>query len=81
MTGPLLHVEAVAELLGLSVRTVHELTRKREIPFRRIPGTRRCLFVKEEVIAWVDAGGTLPLQVVEGERGAVVVRLASEVPA
>jgi hypothetical protein len=66
-------------MLGCSTRSVHELTRKRAIPFRRIAGTRRCLFVESEVLAWVDAGGTLPLEVVEGERGAVVVRLAEKV--
>jgi excisionase family DNA binding protein len=77
----LLHVERVAELLGCSVRSVHELTRRRAIPFRRLPGMRRCLFVEAEVLAWVDAGGAPELEVVEGQRGAVVVRLKSEVPA
>jgi excisionase family DNA binding protein len=72
--SPLLHVEGVGQLLGVSVRSVHELTRRREIPFRRIAGTRRCLFVEAEVLAWVDSGGTLPLEVTESERGGVVVR-------
>jgi excisionase family DNA binding protein len=75
-------VEQVAELLGCSTRSVHELTRRRAIPFRRIPATRRCLFVEAEVLAWVDAGGGIPLEVVEGERGGVVVRPALDrVPA
>ena len=81
MSGRLLHVEHVAQLLGLSVRSVHELTRKRAIPCRRIAGTRRILFVSEEVELYVDSGGTLPLEVIEGERGALVVRLRDEVPA
>ena len=81
MSGPLLHVERVADLLGCSTRSVHELTRRRAVPFRRIAGTRRCLFVEAEVLAWVDSGGTVPLEVIEGERGGVVVRLAEEVPA
>jgi len=74
VSGPLIHLERVAELLGCSTRSIHELTRRRAIPFRRIPGTRRCLFVEAEVLAWVDAGGTVPLEVVEGDRGGVVVR-------
>jgi excisionase family DNA binding protein len=74
-------VEHVAELLGVSVRSVHELTRRRAIPFRKIEGTRRALFIEAELRAWVEAGGTAPLEVVEGERGGVVVRLAEKVPA
>jgi excisionase family DNA binding protein len=81
MSGPLLRVEQVAELLRCSTRSVHERTRRREIPFRKIAGTRRCLFLEAEVLAWIDAGGTIPLEVVEGERGGVVVRLADRVPA
>ena len=80
MSGPLLRVEDVAELLGCSTRSVHELTRRRTIPFRRIPGTRRCLFVESEILAWVDAGGAQELEVVEGARGGVVVRFREQVP-
>lgn len=32
-------------------------------------------------MAWVDAGGACELEVVEGDRGGVVVRLAEAVPA
>jgi hypothetical protein len=45
---------------------------------RRLPGTRRILFVPEEIEAFVDSGGTLPLEVVEGERGAFAVRPKAE---
>lgn len=44
----------VAELLRCSVRTVHELTRRRAIPHRRVPGTRRCLFVESELREWLN---------------------------
>ncbi len=44
----------VAELLRCSVRTVHELTRQRAIPHRKMPGTRRCLFVESELRKWLD---------------------------
>jgi predicted DNA-binding transcriptional regulator AlpA len=68
----LLHVEDVAALLGSSTRSVHELTRLRRIPCRRIAGTRRVLFVEEEVLAWVDAAGGMPLEVLEPNGGLVV---------
>jgi excisionase family DNA binding protein len=74
MTGRLLHVEDVSALLGISVRTVHELTRQRRIPCRRIPATRRILFDSDELAAWVDAGGTVELEVIEGRDGGLVVR-------
>jgi excisionase family DNA binding protein len=44
----------VATLLRCSLRTVHELTRNRAIPHRRLPGTRRCLFVENEILIWLD---------------------------
>ncbi len=74
MKGHLLHVEDVARLLGISVRTIHELTRQRRIPCRRIPGTRRILFDSEEISDWVDVGGAVELEVIEGRDGGLVVR-------
>lgn len=47
-------VEDVAQLLHVSKRTVHELTRTGAIPHRRIGGTRRCLFVRAELDQWLD---------------------------
>lgn len=69
--SPYLLVEDVAERLRCSTRSVHELTRLREIPHRRLPGSRRCLFLVEELEAW-EAGA--PLEVVEMARGGRVVR-------
>jgi len=56
------------------------LTRRRAIPYRRVAGTRRCLFVEAEVLAWVDQAGACELEVVEGRAGGVVVRLREQVP-
>jgi excisionase family DNA binding protein len=72
--GGLLHVEQVASILGISVRSVHEMTRQRRIPCRRIPGTRRILFDSEELFDWIDAGGDVDLEVIEGRDGGLVVR-------
>lgn len=74
MTGRKLLVEDVSALIGISVRTVHELTRQRRIPCRRIPGTRRILFDSDELADWIDAGGTVELEVIEGRDGGLVVR-------
>lgn len=74
MSPPFLLVEQVAELLGCSQRTVHELARTGRIPHRRLPGLRRLLFAKDELVAWVENGGG-ELEVVETPRGGRVVRL------
>ena len=54
MNGQLLRVEDVAELLGVSKRTVHELTRTGRIPHRVLPHGRRCLFETHWLTAWAD---------------------------
>jgi excisionase family DNA binding protein len=61
-----LTVEQVAKRLHLSTRAVHERTRLAKIPHRRIGGTRRCLFVPEELDAWLNGA---ELEVVELARG------------
>jgi excisionase family DNA binding protein len=66
-----LRLEDVAELLHVSTRTVRELTRTGRIPHRRIGGTRRCLFVLDEVNAWVDG---CELEIVSAANGGRVVR-------
>jgi excisionase family DNA binding protein len=61
----------VAERLHCSKRTIHGLTSAREIPHRRLPGTRRCLFLEADLAAW-EAGA--PLEVVELRGGGRIVR-------
>ena len=56
--SPFLITPEVAVRLRCSVRTVHELTRLGLILHRRLPGSRRCLFGKEELEAW-EAGAIL----------------------
>jgi excisionase family DNA binding protein len=66
-----LTVEEAAELLRRSPRSVHELTRSRRIPHRRLPGMRRLLFLADELEAWCDG---CQLDVAEYEDGSRVVR-------
>lgn len=80
MRGHLLLVEDLSRLLGVSTRTIHELTRKRSIPCRRIAGTRRILFDSEEIADWVDAGGAVDLEVIEGRDGGLVVKPKTRPP-
>jgi excisionase family DNA binding protein len=44
----------VAELLHLSARTVFNMTRDGRLPARRLPGTRKYLYVRREIIELVD---------------------------
>jgi excisionase family DNA binding protein len=59
----------VAERLRCSLRTIHELTRREEIPHRKIG--RRCLFRVDELVAWENGA---PLETVHLDRGGRVVR-------
>jgi hypothetical protein len=49
-----LYVENVADLFGISKRTVHELTRLGRIPHRVLPHTRRCIFDEAWLRQWAD---------------------------
>lgn len=44
----------VAELLHVSERTVFNMTRDGRLPARRLPGTRKYLYIREEIIDLVD---------------------------
>src|SRR5262245_42815551 len=66
-----LTVPEVAERLRCSVRRVHELTRTHAITHRRLPGSRRCLFLASGRTEWVDGA---PLDHRELPDGGRVVR-------
>jgi hypothetical protein len=69
--SPYLLVEDVAARHRCSVRKVHELTRTEAIPHRRLPRSRRCLFLKAELEAW-EAGAELEVRELAG--GGRIVR-------
>jgi hypothetical protein len=69
--SPYLHVDEVAERYGNSTRWVHELARCYLIPHRRLPGTRRVLFLLPELEAWEEGA---ELEVVELPRKGRIVR-------
>jgi excisionase family DNA binding protein len=66
-----LTLEEAAGRLRLSARTVRELTRTGSVPHRKTPGGRRCLFLPDELDAWM-LGAELDVQ--ELPRGGRVVR-------
>ena len=70
---PYLTVEEAADLLNVSPRSVHERTRLRALPLRKMPGQRKILIPREELLAWIDGA---ELEVVEKDNGTVVVRPA-----
>lgn len=59
--SPYLTTDQVAARLRCSVRSIHELTRLRRIPHRKLPGSRRCLFVESDLTAW-EAGAELEVR-------------------
>jgi excisionase family DNA binding protein len=71
MSTSFLITKEVAQRLRCSLRTVHELTRTNQIPHRRLPGSRRCLFRETELEEWEN--GTA-LEVTELTGGGRVVR-------
>jgi excisionase family DNA binding protein len=74
VTSPYLTTAEAAEFLRVSVRTVRERTRRREIPFRIGAGTRGCLFLEAELLDWLN-GDYDGLDVRELPQGGVSVRL------
>ena len=69
--SPFLTAPEAAAYCRVSLRTLHERARRREIPHRRLHGTRRLLFVAAELDAWI-AGARL--EVSEGPGDGRVVK-------
>ena len=60
-----------AEMLRMSVRAVHERTRTRSLPMRKLAATRKILFVRDELLEWMDGA---ELETVEKPDGSIIVR-------
>jgi predicted DNA-binding transcriptional regulator AlpA len=63
--SPFLFVEDVMARYGVSKRWVQGRASAREIPHRRLPGSRRCLFLEAELEAW-DNGAQLETRELAG---------------
>lgn len=68
-----LTVDEAADVLRLSVRAIHERTRpgNRSIPMRKMAGTRKLLFVADELRDFMDGAD---LETIEKADGTVIVR-------
>jgi hypothetical protein len=64
-------IDEAAELLRMSVRAVHERTRTRSIPMRKLAATRKILFVRDELLAYMDGAD---LETIEKSDGSIIVR-------
>jgi excisionase family DNA binding protein len=54
MDDHFLTLEQVAELLHVSTKTVFNMTRDGRLPARRLPGSRRYLYVRQEILDLLD---------------------------
>ena len=66
-----LTTEDVAKQLRRSTRAIHALTASGAIPHRRIGGTRRCLFIADEIDAWLNGAD---LETIDAPHGGRVIR-------
>jgi excisionase family DNA binding protein len=57
---PILSTAQVAELLGLSTRTVMNMAADGRLPARRLPGSRKYQFFLKEIIEALDAHRVVP---------------------
>ena len=64
-------VKEAADLLRTTVRAVHERTRTKSIPMRKMAATRKLLFVRSELVAFMDGA---ELEVTEKADGSVIVK-------
>jgi excisionase family DNA binding protein len=63
--NPVLTSEEVAELLGVSAKTVVNMAKNGRLPARRIPGTRRYLFFEREIFEVLEPSKVGPEDDVE----------------
>jgi hypothetical protein len=71
-----LTAEQAAELLNCTVRSLHGRTAVDRLPYRKLGGMRRLLFLEDELRAYVETG--CELEVVETADGGKIVRPKGE---
>lgn len=69
-----LTAQQAADHVGLSLRAFHARTATRSVPLIRQPGTRRMLFDRDQLDAWLEGAD---LEVVEKPNGTVLVKAVS----
>jgi excisionase family DNA binding protein len=54
-------IDEVANFLHCQRQTIYGLTSRRRIPFTKPPGTKKLLFLKSEVLAWLKESARKPI--------------------
>ena len=49
-----LSVKEVSQYLGLKVSTVYQYVHKKQIPFRKLPNSRKLIFCRNEIDLWIE---------------------------
>jgi excisionase family DNA binding protein len=75
-TNPVIHprylvAKEAAEYCRMTLRSLHERTANRSIPYRRIAGMRKLLFLREELDAFLEGAD---LETIEKADGSLIVR-------
>lgn len=78
--NPVLTSEEVAELLGVSAKTVVNMAKNGRLPARHIPGTRRYLFFEREIFEVLESSKVGPKDVEEAAEPVEEVPVAEVAP-
>ena len=61
----LIDVNEASGLLNISTSTIYKMTAKKEIPFFKKEGTKKLIFSRSSLYAWVKESNSTPLNLVE----------------
>lgn len=60
-----INVTEAAQLLKISVATVYQMTHRREIPFYKIPGGKKLIFKRKELVNFLQSGRSCSIKEIE----------------
>ena len=49
-----LSANEISQYLGLKVSTVYQYVHKKQIPFRKLPNSRKLIFCRNEIDQWIE---------------------------
>jgi len=50
-------IEDLSDYIGLKTSTIYQYVNQQRIPFRKIPGSSRLIFSREQIDEWIEGGG------------------------
>ena len=51
-----LTVEGLSSYIGLKVSTIYQYVNNNKIPFKKLPGSSKLIFSKQEIDRWIELG-------------------------